>query len=151
MVGPPVYAPSRRRVLLALGIAAAWIVALATLALNAANPIVLNRAQVRQAAVVVSARVIDLAGGECAVEGQWAGPPIAQTIRVANLHETRAAGGATYILPLDPVGEGAFAVIPAPLDGEPRLVYPATEDVVAQVEELLGRPAFTPAPAGSGR
>jgi hypothetical protein len=149
-VGAPRHTPSRAGTLLALSVAGVWIVALAALALTAANPIVLNRAQVRQADLVVSARMIDLLSGECALEDQWSGRPAPPTIRVGNLSSTRAAAGGTYILPLVPKEEGVYEVLPAPLEGEPRLVYPASPDVVAQVEELFGRHTVIPVPTGTG-
>jgi hypothetical protein len=149
-VGTPRHTPSRGGTLLALSVAAVWVVALATLALTAANPIVLNRTQVRQADLVVSARVIDLSSGECAVEDRWSVRPAPPTIRVVNLPATRAEAGGTYILPLVPREEGVYEVIPAPLEGAPRLVYPASPDVVAQVEELLGRHTVIPVPTETG-
>jgi hypothetical protein len=112
---------------------------LATLAITAANPVIVNRKQVLKADLVVTARVINRDSGECTIEKQWTpGPPV-DAITVANLKETRAVQGASFILALEYRAGGSYAVIPAPLSGAPLLVYPATPDVVSQVAELFGQ------------
>jgi hypothetical protein len=129
--------PSRAAARIGWGLALAWIAVLATLAITAANPVIVNRKQLLAADFVVTARIIDWDAGECKVEKQWTpGPPV-DAITVANLKETRAVQGETFVLALEYRAGGSFAVIPAPPSGGPLLIYPATPDVVTQVANIL--------------
>jgi hypothetical protein len=130
--------PSRAPAQIGWGLALAWIAVLATLAITAANPVIVNRKQILGADLVVTARVVDRDAGECKVEKQWTpGPPV-DAIIVTNLNETRAEQGVTFVLALEYRAGGSFAVIPAPPSGGPLLIYPATPDVVTQVANILG-------------
>ncbi len=132
--------PSRAAARIGWGLALAWIAVLATLAITAANPVIVNRKQVLEAdevGLVVTARVVDRDAGECNVEKQWTpGPPV-DGITVTNLKETRAVQGETFVLALEYRAGGTYAVIPAPPSGGPLLIYPATPDVVSQVAKIL--------------
>ena len=136
---PVEVAPPRRTAAhFAWGLAVLWIAALAALAITAANPVIVNRKQVLEAELVVTARVVDRGTGECTIAEQWTPGPRLVAITVSNLGETRAVPGETYVLPLELGAGGRYAVIPPRLSGAPPLVYPATPDVVSQVAELLG-------------
>jgi hypothetical protein len=100
--------------------------------------VIVNRKQVLQADLVVTARVVDRDAGECKVEKQWTASPPVDSVTVANLKETRAVQGASFVLALEYRTGGTYAVIPAPPSGGPFLVYPATADVVSQVAKILG-------------
>ena len=67
-------ARSRKRLFLAVGIAAVWWSALASLALFTANPVTVNREQIERAEFVVTA-LVDAEGSESiTVERTWKGP-----------------------------------------------------------------------------
>lgn len=125
---------------LAVALAAGWPAALAALAVWASNPVLLNRKQVldaRRAGVIVEARVVDAASGECAVLRQWPTATVGETVRVHNLSGTPAVTGETYLLPLLRADNGGWDIAPTPLPDSRALIYPATTETVAQLERLL--------------
>jgi hypothetical protein len=110
---------------------------LATLAITTANPVTLNREQFSRADVVVTARIMDLAGGRCDVERRWTPGPDLDSIAVANLVQTGARSGSLYILPLYSRGDGRFEVVPSHLPNKAPLVYPATPEAFLQLKSFL--------------
>jgi hypothetical protein len=107
------------------------------LAFTQANPVTLNRGQILRADVIVTARIDDFAEGACTVERQWRdGGPLG-SITVANLGETAAEQGRTYILPLVQSRSGSYEVVAARLPTHPCLVYPATDEALQQLQQLL--------------
>jgi hypothetical protein len=140
-------------------VTAVWLLGLAALAVSTANPVTLNRRQIDEAAVVISGRVLDDRGGEVAVERVWrgAGPP--ERLRIANLSDTPAEAGHTYVIPLSRAPQGGFVVTPtrrAPVllkdggrerapDGPPA-IYPATAEAHEQLERILSDRRPRPGP-----
>jgi hypothetical protein len=121
----------------ALAVSGIWLAALASMAIWASNPVMLNREQVLgalQRGVVVRARVIDLETGRCAALQQWPPDTVGDSFDVANLNQTETRPGKSYLLPLLRTEDG-YVVAPSP-GGQP-LVYPDTDEALAQLEELL--------------
>lgn len=118
---------------------AAWLVFLVTLAMLTANPVTLNRAQLRRAELVVEATVENLATGECRIVRTWPqAPQLGPVITVAGLGELAARPGEAYLLPLDRNGQGAgfhIALTPPPLSKP--LIYPAGDESRRQLEQIL--------------
>ena len=119
---------------------AVWFAFLVTLAVGTANPVTLNRAQIRHADLVVEATVEKLATGECRVVRSWPeAPQLGPVITVAGLSELSVQAGETYLLPLERGPRGAgFRVAPTPPPLSAPLIYPADDDSRRQLEEILG-------------
>jgi len=125
----------------AAALVAAWLSALALLAVRTANPVTLNRWQLldSDAVVVATPQPID---GESrhvslSIERVLAGGALPDALRLGGVEATRFEKPGRYIVPLHETGHG-FAVTPAPpaLNGAP-LVYPATAEAVRMAEEIL--------------
>jgi hypothetical protein len=128
-------AANRRRAIAAL-MAVAWCAALAWLALATANPITLNRRQILDADIVITARIEDRAAGKCRVAERWTGAAVPDELVVSGLKETAARGDGGWILPLKEA-RGGYEVLASALPSRARLVYPATPDAVRQLRELV--------------
>jgi hypothetical protein len=128
-------ATNRRRAMAAL-LAVAWCAILGWLALATSNPVTLNRTQVRGADAVITARIENLAAGRCRVVQQWTGDALPDEVVVQGLDETAARGDGQWILPLERTREG-YEVRPSALPSGARLVYPATEEAVGQLREMV--------------
>lgn len=124
--------------MIAVALALVWVGTLAWLAITQANPVTLNRDQVLRAELVVSARIDDIERGACTVEQQWGDDEPLSSISVANLRQTAAENGRAYILPLQHSRSDGFDVVEAHLPTRPFLVYPATDDALRQLQQLLG-------------
>ncbi|MBW3542853.1 MAG: hypothetical protein KY476_21530 [Planctomycetes bacterium] len=133
--------PPTRLILLLIGLACLWWAFLAVLAVTTANPVTLNRAQFQEATHVVTATVEDPAAGLIAVEREWKTAATLAQINVLNLSSTAAERGERYVLPLQRLGRTTYRVPPAPLPGNPPLIYPATDEALRQLKELLGERA----------
>ena len=130
---------ARRRFVLAALLAAVWMVALILLAAFTANPVTLNRDQVRRSDWVVTGTVVDLDKSLVAVEKEWKRGRITGEIAVRNLRETSARTGERYILPLsaDKNGGTRYRVTESPVPRSAPPVYPATEEALAQLHAIL--------------
>jgi hypothetical protein len=119
---------------------AVWFAFLLTLALFSANPVTLNRRQVREADLVVEATIESLATGECRIVRTWPeAPQLGPIITIAGLADLAVRAGETYLLPLERLPRGAgfrIALAPPPLSKP--LIYPADDDSRRQLEEILG-------------
>ncbi|HUG93132.1 MAG TPA: hypothetical protein VML55_19985 [Planctomycetaceae bacterium] len=145
----------------AAAVTAVWLLALAGLALFTANPVTLNRYQIETSPIVIAGHVLDGRSGEVAVERVWRGQ-VPDRVRVANLADTPAARGRTYLMPLLPTAENRFVVtatgrpsvrkdgdeVPRPPDGPP-LIYRATPEAIEQLQQIL-EIANEPRPSATG-
>lgn len=135
---PPSSARGARRGLwIAVVIAALWLLALGGLALFTANPITLNVEQIRASEYVVSGRLSRNERDVIFVERQWKGGETAAEFRVANLSQTALEPGRSYLVPLSRARSGALEVTETDLPENPPLVYPATEEAIAQLTAIL--------------
>lgn len=121
---------------------AVWFAFLVTLAVLSANPVTLNRAQIRRADVVVEATVEDPATGACRIERSWPeAPQLGAVIRIANLGELGVRTSETYLLPLERKERGpGFRIVPTPPPLSKPLIYPAGDESRRQLEEILSNP-----------
>lgn len=120
-----------------LAIEVSWLAALVALAIWTSNPVTLNREQVLRAlrqGVVVRARVVDVTTGRCETLEQWPTDTVAGSFDAVNLEHTEARAGESYLLPLMESGD-SILVVPTPA-GQP-LIYPDSEEALAQLDELL--------------
>ncbi len=143
----------RWSLLMIVVVATVWWILLGTLAFITANPVTLNRAQIRHAPVLVTGVVDDLAGGKVRVEKHWRGAENTEAMTIENLRATGARGGEAYLFPLEPTERGRLRVVPAPLPNHQPLIYPAGAEAERQLKEILESPADlqpqTQTPAGS--
>ena len=130
---------------------AAWILFLAGLAWWTANPVTLNVDQLLLAqaqGAVVMATVVDAASGRVQVnevldKSVAATMDLAagQEISVSMLSASGAKTGERVIVPLLPgVDAGRFVIAPTRFSSTPS--YPATPELVEQVNEVLARKAL---------
>jgi len=115
-----------------------WLGALTILVLTTSNPVVLNRAQLRTAPLVIMARVTDLSSGRCDVERQWGSPTNATSVTILGLQHLGARTGERYLFALQRDGSDAYEIVPAGKEHSSRPIYPATPESIAQLEQLLG-------------
>lgn len=138
---------SRGLLLAALVLAALWWLALALMAWLTANPVTINVWQVYQADVVVQAMVVDPQSGAIEVSREWKNDrtslPGQSIVKDTALAE--AVPGNSYLLPLTRSATGEWQVTRAalrtplgkPQQYAPPYIYPATEEAIAQLEEVL--------------
>jgi hypothetical protein len=144
--------PSRTGLLVIVSVVVAWIAALAALALTTADETLLNRAQVRQADLVVTGRIVDLSLGTVAVERIWSPPgtpppqPGDPPLVVRDLAESPARQGASYVLPLTRVGGNVLEITRPQLQDDrasraeqqrPPRIYPANSHALEQLQRVL--------------
>lgn len=154
---PPHVRPS---VLLITALGLAWIAALLTIVLTSANPVVVNRLQVQYAQVIVQGTWQPGSPPQLEVERTWKSPLDHQRVVVREAPGVRTSGRA--IVPLTRIGPDLFEIthgdlptipeqrssVPAPeaarvAQVRPQ-VYPATPEVVQQIEALLPAAATGP-------
>jgi len=134
---PAAFAAHRKFLLLAIAVGCAWWLALGALALFTANPVTVNPKQIALSEYVVTGRVDDATTGAVNVEKEWKHGATLGTIAVSDLERAGARNGDTYILPLVRADHDKFQITPG-FDAErPPPIYPASDDAVRQLEELL--------------
>ena len=124
----------------ALGLFAIWIVSLAVLAWKTANPPQFDYRQLALSRFRVKAVVEDVESGVCRVTDQWSPGDFPERITVTNLNPDQVKAGSEYILLLTydvAGGPDHYSVFERPDDGIQPLVYPATDELVAQLEAWL--------------
>jgi hypothetical protein len=136
VVPPPVSGSSQFP--LAAGVFILWLLGLVTLAGLTANPVTLNRVQIRMADVVVQAKPVGDDGWD--VQRSWPAHAVHGTIRVTGLSQ-RAVAFATdaavpVLIPLTQTGPETFTALAVADPATVAAVYPATAAALAQLDEL---------------
>lgn len=128
-----------------------WIAWLAGLAVETANPVALNRAQILAADVVVEGRWLDFPRGRLGVDRVWKRPMIPREITIRELPFQGVPQEGPVLLPLTRIGKTDFrltgGVLPNPpaFDGPDLregskvrpIGYPATISAVRELEQIL--------------
>ncbi|MCG6155486.1 hypothetical protein [Rubinisphaera margarita] len=131
------------RFYLALGIGLVWLLILAGLSLWTANPVTVNREQLLLADAVIIAEIVEPTGEvkvSSILKGRADGdlqPESRVSIHRAGDHWN---AGENRVLPLTRDANGNWTIAPAPLPDTVHLDYPATDEVLEQVDEILQRP-----------
>jgi hypothetical protein len=133
----PVDGRFRRRFLIAAAVTAAWWAGLIGMVAFTANPVTINRRQLRNSMQIVTAEVVDAAEGKVKIVKVYSGGGLSGEHRVDGLRELGVRDGATYILPLTLTARGNWQVTPLPDAPRGRAVYPATDDALRQLAEIL--------------
>jgi hypothetical protein len=129
--------PPRGPLIFASALAIIWSAILIAMAWFTADPITLNRDQVLRADFVITGRVdSDPAAGEVAVVREWRKNALSGTIHVENLGDVRVRTGETYVMPLSHAVAG-YRITEARLANSALLVYPATQEALSQLEQIL--------------
>lgn len=131
----------------------AWVGVLAWLVLQSANPVVVNRVQIRHADVIVQGTWdAHPSPPQLTVERTWKGTLEAKTIRVRQPEGVNVSR--RVIVPLTRISPDLYEVTQGELTNPPELhplppgiepvtsvvrpeVYPSTDDVARQIEALL--------------
>ena len=121
---------SPRNLLVALSVAALWYVVLVTVAVTTANPVIVNRAQFADSALVVVGTVA--ADGVVDVEQVVRGVLPSEQLRILVPPDVPPG---RYVLPLNRTGN-RFEITPARTSADLHRVYPVTEDVLKQFDAL---------------
>ena len=127
----------RRELGIALAAAVLWLLALGGLALFTANPVTLNVEQIRASDYVVTGRLSEREHDVIVVERKWKGGELPAEFSVRNLSQTSARPGRTYVVPLSRMRSAALQVTETDLPENPPLVYPETEEAIAQLTAIL--------------
>lgn len=128
---------ARKSLICAVSVAVLWWLALGWLALFTANPVTLNRDQVLRAEYVVTGTISDLTKGTVTVHKEWKHNAALDEITVENLNEAGGKPNTKYLIPLKSNSDHEFRVMPMRLPEETPLIYPATEDAINQLTDLL--------------
>jgi hypothetical protein len=129
--------PPRGPLIFASALAITWCAILIAMAWLTADPITLNRDQILRADFVITGRVAsDPAAGEVSVLREWHKNALSGTIHVENLGDVRVRTGQIYLMPLSHAAAG-YRITEARLANSALLVYPATEEAVGQLEQIL--------------
>ncbi len=159
---PPIPATTRRKVRLfvAVTLYVLWTAFIAYLALAGKEAVVVSRPQILAAPLVVEAevaeesadlrsvRVVQVFRGRQLLDAVKQPDGEQPVLRVSGFDRSRGwKGPGRYVLPLQPDGEGAFALVPLPASpGFPLhnrveqtrpLIYPSTPSVRRQTEEAV--------------
>lgn len=129
--------PRRRRFVIAAGIVGCWWAVLITLVVLTANPVTLNRRQLRNSSRVVTAEIVDVEQGTVKVVKDWIGSEAGGNLAIDGLKDLGVENGKTYILPLSLSPRGSLRITPAPDSPNNRLVYPASDDALKQLAGFL--------------
>ena len=121
--------------LLPIGAAVAWWLALVAMAIFTANPITLNRDQILRADFVVTGTVDETQPHTLIVDKEWKKKAGLRQVTVENLDETGARPGRTYLVPLSKDVNGRYFVTET--KDERLLIYPAEDEAVEQLEAIL--------------
>jgi hypothetical protein len=134
-----VIAPLRHRAAAAAGgVWMVWMMFLVVLAATTANPVVLNQLQIRRSSLIVSAQLVDPAGGRLTVKKIWHGEPTAAEIRVANLRDIdQAHAGKLCIVPLMRTSGAEYFIGAVPEAPERPVVYRETPEAIEQLKQIL--------------
>jgi hypothetical protein len=144
-------ARTQSRFRLALVLAGIWWVALITLVLTTANPVVVNFRQIESSDYVVTARIVDRTTGRIEVARDWERRPELRTLEgeltVPNLPKLQ--DGREYVVPLQS-RRGTYSVTEPRTTTPMAVVYPADPKTTEQLERVLGEVhrAESPPPPG---
>ncbi|MFM9962032.1 MAG: hypothetical protein ACKV2Q_12495 [Planctomycetaceae bacterium] len=127
---------ARQRFALATGLAAMWLLGLGVLSFTTANPITLNRDQIREADDVLTAVVDDPATGRVRVETAWKNVVRDEHLTLPNLATSKPSSGQRLLVPVRKSKTG-WQVMPSKLPKEPPLVYPVSDESERQLRLLL--------------
>jgi hypothetical protein len=140
----------KQQLVRAVALAGIWWAVLIGLATLTANPVTLNREQIRQADVIVSAKVTHAEKNEAVIEKVWYGAIEAGEVTIEGLSESGVRDGEAYLIPLKRAGAGRLKIAQAGfLDGQaahapqvavrlgPALIYRRTDASIEQLESLL--------------
>ena len=126
--------PAASLAVLVAGVAVLWYSALVSLALLTSNPVTVNARQIRDSQLVVVGTVND--GGEVKVVRTATGALPIEPLKIVLDGQPHAG---ELILPL--IKEAReFRVTPTLLPRHDRLVYPATEHTLRQLDAILRAP-----------
>ncbi len=136
-----------------------WIVALAAMTWNTANPDVVNRAQIEESHFVFVGRCEDPAKGTFHVERELKRGELQGPVTVQDLPKQLPPKNTAWVVPVLRHGksfvvtEGVFPLPPAQVVGPNGVpleahvapkIYPATDDVLRQIDALLRVPPAPP-------
>ncbi len=128
-----------------------WIAWLAGLALETANPVSLNRAQILAADVVVEGHWLDFPSGRLAVHRVWKRPMLPREITIRELPALGVPHEGAVLLPLTRIGKTDYRLTSGELPNPPAfdgpdsretskvrpIGYPATEAAVRELGQIL--------------
>jgi hypothetical protein len=116
----------------------AWLVVLSLLSFFTANPVTLNRDQIRESADVLTAVVENPATGNVRVLHAWKQRVAEKTLALPNLKSTEAESGSgqTYLIPISRAGD-EWIVTPSKLPQHLPLIYPAKPEAERQLKSIL--------------
>ena len=129
--------PNRWILVVAIVIAAMWILGLLILAVVSSNPVTLNRTQIQYSDYIVTARRPKADADTLVVEKEWLRNDELSEITLTNLDETGMPADEAFLVPLQRLGGGRYRVTPTSLPNKAALIYPATEEAQAQLREIL--------------
>ncbi len=121
----------------AVGLAGAWILGLVTLAVLTSNPVTLNRAQILHADFVVTAKRTSADSNSLSITKEWKHGQKFQTVSVANLQKIDMPTEQDFLVPLERVGSEKFTIPLCPPPKQVPLIYPATPEAETQLKTLL--------------
>lgn len=136
----PVPVDGKQQLVRAVALAGIWWAVLISLAAFTANPVTLNREQIRQADVIVSAKVTHVEKNEAVIEKVWHGAIETGEVTIEGLSESGVRDGEAYLIPLKRAGAGRLKIAHAPQVSvrlESALIYRRTDESIEQLESLL--------------
>ncbi len=127
-----------RRLKITITLVLIWLLGLGLLAALTANPVTLNRDQIAESVVVVTAEVEDANAGVVRVRKVWKNPAWnSEKLTLRNLAETGATNGQILLIPVTAEDGDSYVVTPSKLPGHSPLVYPLTAESEQQLQSLL--------------
>lgn len=127
---------AKKRFALVAAFAGLWLIGLGTLSYLTANPVTLNREQIRSATDVLTAMVEDAKAGTVRVEKSWKEAVSESRLALPNLSAANPAAGDRFLIPVSRSRDG-WRVTRSKLPQEPPLIYPATQESETQLQQML--------------
>ncbi|MBX3438680.1 MAG: hypothetical protein KF861_14395 [Planctomycetaceae bacterium] len=125
------------RIGLPLVVLCLWMALLFTMVLLTSNPTTLNRAQILDAPLIVAATPASDDRVEWNVERSWPPANFDGAIRIVGLEGLSIDHRQAYLIPIERANADEFQLVRTPKPFAEALIYPATPEVIADLEAIL--------------
>ena len=114
-----------------------WAAGLVTMAVIVDAPATLNVVQIENAEIILHGTIDPAEEGVFRVDRSWPADATDGVVMIEDLGELSLQPDQSYLMPVERTNDGAFRVILTPKPEEVRLVYPANDETIAVLEDML--------------
>lgn len=114
-----------------------WAASLVTMAVIVDAPATLNVVQIKNAEIILQGTIDPAEDGVFRVDRSWPADATDVGVMIEELGELSLQPDQSYLMPVERTNDGAFRVVVTPKPEEIRLVYPANDETIATLEDIL--------------